>query len=278
MSGSGVGTLQEPVLAIVATETFFVSLTNSVMAVLFLLLVTSLCVEVCFSQEAPINWGPDLYFRNYWPDSVSRADLEKNVTLMTCAGLCSTKPWCSSFFHRNQNNHCLLFKRIYVDRKFLRPQIGVDYYRIASDTCPIEKCYYLSRPDNMCFFLDLSPQAGTYNDSKAFCEDNHGRLAILDNPRKNVWIVELLKLHNALSGDRLYLGARLEGMDYIYRWSNGETLGGPSSSESFWNVPVQFASPCVVLEVQARQEPGTWKDSACNVISAQILCEYQITN
>ncbi|XP_070174173.1 uncharacterized protein [Littorina saxatilis] len=276
MSGSGVGTLQEPVLAIVATETFFVSLTNSVMAVLFLLLMTSLFVEVCYSQPAPVNWGPDLYFRNYWPDPVNKSDLEKYVTLMTCAGLCSTKPWCSSFFYRSQNKHCLLFRTIYVDRKFLRPQMGVDYYRVASDKCPIEKCYYLSRPDNMCFFLDLSPQASTYDNSKAFCEDNHGRLASLDNRSKSQWIVDLLKVHNARPGDRFYLGAWKEGTDY--RWSNGETLAGLGSSDNFWNVRdlPSPTRPCLVIDIQASY--STWQYDLCNENKTQILCEYQITN
>ena len=71
----------------------------------------------------------------------------------------------------------------------------------AGERCPIEKCYYMSREYGLClaFFEGTVPATYNYNMSSKVCEDNHGRLAILENKDKTMWVARMIEINTSKS-------------------------------------------------------------------------------
>ena len=72
---------------------------------------------------------------------------------------------------------------------------------LADESCPIEKCYYKSREDGLClaFFEGTSRKSYNYTASKQLCEDNHGRLSILDTKNKSLWVARFIQTNTSKS-------------------------------------------------------------------------------
>ncbi|XP_070202965.1 uncharacterized protein [Littorina saxatilis] len=163
------------------------------MTVLLLLMVTSLCVQVSQSQQPSVDWVRDPGFVSVQPPLAEPELRMEPSDLFDCAALCSTKTWCSSFMYISEQAQCLLFKIVYLENEELLEIPGAEYYRVASDSCPVQECFAMSRPDNLCFiYLN---ESRTYEESRDLCKTRNGRLAILDTLSKNEWIVSLLEMN-----------------------------------------------------------------------------------
>ena len=72
---------------------------------------------------------------------------------------------------------------------------------LAGERCPIKKCYYKSREYGLClaFFEGTSRKTYNFTASKQLCEDNHGRLSILDTKNKSLWVARFIQTNTSKS-------------------------------------------------------------------------------
>ena len=72
---------------------------------------------------------------------------------------------------------------------------------LAGESCPIKKCYYKSREYGLClaFFEGTSRKTYNYTASKQLCEDNHGRLSIVNTKNNTLWVARFIQANTSKS-------------------------------------------------------------------------------
>ena len=72
---------------------------------------------------------------------------------------------------------------------------------LAGESCPIKKCYYKNREHGLClaFFEGTNRRTYSYTASKQLCEDNHGRLSILDTKNKTLGVARMIQANTSKS-------------------------------------------------------------------------------
>ncbi|XP_076439555.1 uncharacterized protein LOC143279399 [Babylonia areolata] len=180
-----------------------------------------------------------------------------------CALACVDLETCSSFFHDQRGQQCLMHSIVFPGPEEASALPGTTYWVISQADCPTTEGYVLYRPLALCYKYYSVPSF--WDQAESTCNSTGTSLVKVNDQAVSTHLYQFLRGSNVTRSQHVCIGASVQTGSFLWRdgsdvtyfnWASGEPSGG--------------SEQCVTM---AWFYWFKWNDVPCSSNSYNFLCQ-----